>query len=153
MNHLSKYFLLTASMISHQKSCKMLFISSQKLFSFQRYLKFCLVFLVMQKKLLDQKDKIKFQIYDVTSWLKDNNNTHVLNISPIKGNQTVKYSQLIKFSNRNIFSQNHAENEPGRIVPELFLFYKKALHKVKASCLQLSFTIFRQPSNKHTIEQ
>ena len=39
-----------------------------------------------------------------------------------------------------IFSfKNHAENDVGRLVPELFLFFKKALHEVKASDLQLSF--------------
>ena len=34
----------------------------------------------------------------------------------------------------------------------VFLFFKKALLQVKASGLQLDFTIFRQPSNQHTIE-
>ena len=28
---------------------------------------------------------------------------------------------------------NHAGNEVGRLVSDLFLFFKKALHKVKAS--------------------
>ena len=36
--------------------------------------------------------------------------------------------------------------------PDLTLFFKKALYKVKASGLQLDFTIFRQPSNQHTIK-
>ena len=38
--------------------------------------------------------------------------------------------------------KNHAENEAGRLVPELFLWFKKALYEVKASGLQLSFNIF-----------
>ena len=29
------------------------------------------------------------------------------------------------------FLKNYAENQVGRIVPGLFLFFKKALHKVK----------------------
>ena len=33
-----------------------------------------------------------------------------------------------------------------------FCFFKKALYQVKASGMQLHFTIFRQPSNQHAIE-
>ena len=40
------------------------------------------------------------------------------------------------------FFKNHAENETGRLVLDLFLFLKKALYEVKASGLQLSFNIF-----------
>ena len=35
-----------------------------------------------------------------------------------------------------------AENEAGRLVPDLFLFFKKTLYTVKASGQQLSFNIF-----------
>ena len=41
------------------------------------------------------------------------------------------------------YFKNHAENEAGRLVPDLFLFFKKALYKVKSNGLQLGFTIFR----------
>ena len=41
-----------------------------------RYLNFCLDFLVIQKKRLDQKDKVNFKFYDVTTWLSNNYNTH-----------------------------------------------------------------------------
>ena len=34
------------------------------------------------------------------------------------------------------------ENKAGRLVSDLFLFFKRALHEVKASGLQLSFNIF-----------
>ena len=45
---------------------------------------------------------------------------------------------------RNIvFLKNHAENEAGRLFPDFLLFFKKALHKVNASDLQLGFNIFR----------
>ena len=40
------------------------------------------------------------------------------------------------------FSKSLAENEAGRLVPDLFLFFKKALHEVKARGLKLSFNIF-----------
>ena len=36
--------------------------------------------------------------------------------------------------------------------PPFFKKKKKALYQVKANGLQLDFTIFRQPSNQHTIE-
>ena len=41
------------------------------------------------------------------------------------------------------FFKHHAENEVGRLVPDLFLLFEKALYEVKASGLQLSFDIFR----------
>ena len=69
---------------------------------------------------------------------------HILpNISRRKGNQTIKLGSLIEYHKSNIFLQNHAENEAGRLVPELFLLFKKALYEVKASGLQFSFDIFR----------
>ena len=41
------------------------------------------------------------------------------------------------------FFKNHADNEAGRLVPDLFLFFKKALYKVKENVLQLGFIIFQ----------
>ena len=35
--------------------------------------------------------------------------------------------------------KNHVENEAGRLVPDLFLIFQKALYKVNASGLQRSF--------------
>ena len=37
------------------------------------------------------------------------------------------------------FFKNHAKNETGRLVPGLFLFFKKALYDVKASGFKHSF--------------
>ena len=56
----------------------------------------------------------------------------------------MKFGQLIEYSKRNFFFKNNAENETGTLVPDLFLFLKKALDEVKASGLQLSFNIFRE---------
>ena len=43
---------------------------------------------------------------------------------------------------REIFSfKNHAENEAKKLVPDLFLLFKKALYKVKLSDPQFSFNI------------
>ena len=40
------------------------------------------------------------------------------------------------------YFKNHAENEAGRLVPDLFLFSKKALFEVNASNMQLIFNHF-----------
>ena len=54
----------------------------------------------------------------------------------------MKFGQLIQNDKRNIFFiKIHAENEAGRLVPDLFLFFKKALYELKVSVLQLSFNI------------
>ena len=54
------------------------------------------------------------------------------------------FGQLIEYNKRErlFFFKDHAKNEAGRLVPDLFLFFKKALHEIKASGLQLSFNIF-----------
>ena len=44
------------------------------------------------------------------------------------------------------FFKNHQENKTRRLVPGLFLFFKKALYEIKASGLQLSFNRFWQSS-------
>ena len=51
--------------------------NDEKLFLFSRYLDFCLGFLGMQKKRLDEKDTVNFDTYDVTVWLTKNYNTHI----------------------------------------------------------------------------
>ena len=38
----------------------------------------------------------------------------------------MKLGQLIEYNKRNNFLKNYAENETGRLVPDLFLFFKKA---------------------------
>ena len=42
-----------------------------------KYLSFCLEFLIMYKKWLDEKPKVNFKIYDVKTWQINNYNTHV----------------------------------------------------------------------------
>ena len=51
----------------------------------------------------------------------------------------MKFGQVTKYNK----GKNHTENETGRQVPDFFLLFKKAFHKVKASGLQLSFNIFQ----------
>ena len=55
---------------------------------------------------------------------------------------------------RQIFSfKNHTEYERGRLVPDLFLFFKKGLCEVKPSALWLSFNIFQQYTRWSTIKK
>ena len=55
----------------------MFFISSEKLFSFLRYLQFCPDFFCYIGKQLDKKTKVNFRIYDVTNWNTNNCNKHI----------------------------------------------------------------------------
>ena len=48
------------------------------------------------------------------------------NISQSKGNQAMKVGQSIEYNTEIFFFKNYAENETGRLVPELFLFFEKA---------------------------
>ena len=41
------------------------------------------------------------------------------------------------------FFENHAENKVQGLIPDLFLFFEKALYEVKSSVMHLSFNIFR----------
>ena len=43
------------------------------------------------------------------------------NISRSKGNQTLKFGQVKEYNKNNILLDNHAGNEAGRLVPDLFL--------------------------------
>ena len=53
---------------------------------------------------------------------------HILpNISQGKGNQTIKFGQLIEHNRRNIFLQKLCGKKASRLVPDLFLFFKKSL--------------------------
>ena len=66
----------------------------------------------------------------------------LLNISQSKGNQTLKFGQVVEYNNI-FFFKNHAENEALRLVPDVFLFFKKPLYEVKSIDLELSFNHFR----------
>ena len=45
----------------------------------------------------------------------------------------MKFSQLIEYKREIFFFENYAENETGRLVPDLFLFFEKLNMNVKAS--------------------
>ena len=48
-----------------------------------------------------------------------------------KDNQAMKFGQLTKYSVRNISLQKSCRKWGGKLVPHLFLFFEKALDKVK----------------------
>ena len=51
---------------------------------------------------------------------------HILpNISRSKSNQTIKFAQLGEYNIRKHFFKSHADNEVGRVVPDLVLLFKK----------------------------
>ena len=64
----------------------------------------------------------------------------------------MKFGQLIEYNKINNSLKNHVKNEVGRLVPDLFFLFQKALYEEKASGLQLSFNIFREPSTWHTVK-
>ena len=49
----------------------------------------------------------------------------LLNISRTKGNQTIKFGQLIKYNIRNIFLENHTQNVAEKLFPDPFLKNEK----------------------------
>ena len=55
-------------------------------------------------------------------------------ISLNKGNQPMKFDQLIKYNKINFFIKNHAENEAGRLVVDFFVFFKKVFVWDKNKC-------------------
>ena len=67
-----------------------------------------------------------------------------------KRNQVIKFGLLI-YRENNLFFKIHVENEVGRLVPELLLFFKKALHKVKSSGQHLSVICFSRLLLRHTM--
>ena len=54
----------------------------------------------------------------------------------------MKFGQLIENKVKNVFFfKNYTDNEPEIPVPDLFLFFKKALFKTKASGQDRNFKI------------
>ena len=61
-------------------------------------------------------------------------------ISQSKGNQTMRFCQLIKYNKINIFIQKSYQHNEGRLVPDHFLLLKKALYeKNKRSAARLKY--------------
>ena len=65
----------------------------------------------------------------------------LLLITQSKDDQTMKFGQLLEY-NKIFFFRIYAQTVVGRLVSDLFLFFRKTLWEVKASALSLSFNIF-----------
>ena len=90
----------------------------------------------------------KLRLISILTTLQTGKQEITIHISPSisrsKGDQTVKFGQLIEYNVR-IFFFKIAENDAMRLVPDLFLFIQKPWYEIKASDLHLSFNIFRKP--------
>ena len=96
----------------------MLFISPQKLFLFSRYLSFCLGLLVVYQNGLIKKIR-SISVFLMSQPHKKTIVIHILpNIS--KGNQTMKFGQLIECNMKNIL-KNYTQNVVEKLVRKPFL--------------------------------
>ena len=72
----------------------------------------------------DQKDKVNFKIYDVTTWVQHGKQTIAIyifpNISRSKRNQTMKFTQLTEYNMRNIFPEKLYQKRGGETIPRPF---------------------------------
>ena len=76
---------------------------------------------------------------------------HILpNILRSKCNKRTKFGQLIEYNIRNIFLQNSCKKWGRVTISRLFLFFEKALYKVKAKDQQFS-TWVHNKNNLHHI--
>ena len=98
----------------------MLFIPLWKLFSFSRYLSFCLDFLVMQKNNLIRKIRLTSNFVTSRSSSQTMAIQMLINISISKGNQKMKFGELIEFNARNIFLEKSYTNCEGETISRLF---------------------------------
>ena len=77
------------------------------------------------------------------------------NISRSKCNHAMQFGQFIEYNFRNIFFKYLAENEAGRLVPDLFLFFKNAVRKVKTNgqhLFNIALIYFGRPLLKNAIK-
>ena len=63
------------------------------------------------EKRLDWKDEVNFKIDDVTTWLTNNCNPH---IARSKGNQAMKFGQLMEYNTRNNFLEKSYTKQSGQ---------------------------------------
>ena len=93
------------------------------------------------EKRLDKKAKVNFKIDDVTYWTTNNYNT-LLNISRSKGNQTMKFGQLVELKMRNIFLEKlyptfHTQSFPATEASPIPGLWKYIKTKVLPICFDL----------------
>ena len=130
----------------------MLFISPKKLFLFLRYLSFCLDFLFMYQNSLIKKIRLTSNF--LTSQPREQTIViYILpNISRSKGNQTMKFGQLIECNIRNIFLEksyiHKSLDQYSKVLYSLFLFYPRLRAKYIETKLQTTCFYFILSINK-----
>ena len=65
-------------------------------------------------------DKVNFKFYDVSAWLANNRNALDAQYSRSKGNQTMKFGQLIECNTRNIILEKSFTKCGGETSPRTF---------------------------------
>ena len=70
--------------------------------------------------------------YDVATWEANNCNVYMADISRTKGNQTVKFGQLIEHNMRNIFLEKQYTKCGGETSPKPF--FKNIKIKLQTAC-------------------
>ena len=96
------------------------YFTSKDLFVLKIF-KFLSWIFVLVAKRLDKKDQVSLKFYDVTVWLTKTIVIHIMpNISKSKGNQTMKFGQLIECNMRNIFLEKSYTKCGGETSPRLF---------------------------------
>ena len=99
----------------------MLFISPEKLLLFSRYVLICLDVLVNHINGLIRKIRLISKFMTLRPG-KQTIAIHILpNISKSKGNQALKFCQLIEYNMKNIFLENHTLNVVEKLFPDSFL--------------------------------
>ena len=79
-----------------------------------------------------RKLNVNFKIYDFTEWATNNYNVHELsNILRSKGNQIMKFGQLIEYNKRNIFLEKLYTKCGGEVSPRNFYKKSKLSEKIK----------------------
>ena len=93
---------------------------------------FCSEFFGYVWKWLDKKAKVNFKIYHITNWNTNNYNEHITRYLKNKDNHKMKFGMAIKYKMRNIFLKS-CRKWDSETISDHFLFFRKALHEVKAS--------------------
>ena len=97
-----------------------LYFTSQALFVLKIFKFLSWIFGHVAKR-LDKKDQVNLKFYDVTVWLTKTIVIHIMpNISKSKGNQTMKFGQLIEYNMRNIFLEKSYTKCGGETSPRPF---------------------------------
>ena len=95
----------------------MLFISPQKLYSLSRYLNICLEFFAMHKKGLIRKIRLISKFMTSQPGKQTIVINTLSNVSRSKGNQTIKFGQLIEYNMRNVFLEKSCTKRGGETIP------------------------------------